>query len=154
MGEGKMMNGRRSLLLLTPLLTLALGVALGFYYSQWRITRVTDAAQFMTAFVAYGEFLKTQRDQGTASSYEDALRGRIAFVDRNKDMFTEAFSERVFAIDQALTYAHLSDLEQKQGAVNEAKRDLDRATSFCPQIGWQNCAGDIILDFALRADKN
>ena len=139
------------LLALSYLVTLIIGCLSGYEYGRVSETSFRDTAELMVTFAAYGEFLEAQRKQSDAA-YESALRGRLVLVDKYKGR-SEVFSRNVYATDQALTHARLSQLALKRGAVHEAQEHLVRAESFCPDIGWKECSAGTILEFVKRLDE-
>ena len=134
-------------------LVLAVGIAVGYYSGFW-VGKGSALAFDMAETAYYSAFIEAQMSEGTNATREEALRAFLAVIEKRKGHWTPTFSEKGYAVDAALTNARLSALAQKRGATREAQEYLNRAASFCPQIGWQDCSAEKILAFAQRLDKH
>ena len=134
------------------LLVLIAGLALGYHYG-FGAGQGRAFAFDMVETAYYSAYADMQMAEGTNATREEALRGYLALVEKRKGHWTPIFTEKVYAIDSALANARLFALAQKRGATQEAQQYLNRAASFCPQIGWRECSADKIIFFAQRIDK-
>ena len=133
-------------------LALATGLAVGFYFG----VKSSESHAFvgeMAEVAHYSAYLEVQRSEGDDAAYEEALRGYLALLEARKGKPSALFSERVHAVDSALTYARLSALALKRGANEEASRYLAEASALCPQLGWRECSAESITALAQRLDK-
>jgi hypothetical protein len=61
--------------------------------------------------------------------------------------------QNVYATDAGLTWVRLAALLKKRGANEEAQVALNKAQSFCPLTGWQDCSIEKFQAYAQRFDK-
>ena|SRR5688572_22928575 len=134
------------------LLVFAAGGGLGTYIG-YRIAETKAFAADMAQVAHYSAYLDAQRTQGSDAAYEEALRGYIKLLDLRSKGSSPIFSDKVYAVDSALTYARLSFLASRRGAKEEAGAYLMKASDFCPRLGWKDCSGAIITEVAARLDK-
>jgi hypothetical protein len=72
---------------------------------------------------------------------------------RKENAKSDFYPPRVIAVDEALTYARLSELA-KQGSDNAAAATyLASAEGLCPSLKWNHCSGADILALATRLDQ-
>lgn len=135
------------------LLVLSIGLGAG-YYVGFGVSQSTSFALDMGEASYYSAYFNMQMTEGTDSTREEAIQGFLALLKSRKDRKSPWLTEKVYAIDSALANARLSALAQKRGAAKEAQEYLDRAASFCPQIGWQDCSAEKIVNTAQRLDKH
>lgn len=131
---------------------LGVGLVIGLYCgSRYKEARsfAFDAAEI----THYSAYMKTQMVQGTDASLEEAIRGFLALIEKRKGHQSPWLTEKVFATDAALSNARLAALAQKRGATQEAQQYLNRAASFCPQLGWKECSAEKITSMVQRLDK-
>lgn len=135
------------------LLALALSLGGGYYFG-FRSGQVSALAFNMAEMEYYFTHNEVQMAEGTDATREEALRGFLAFIEKRRGHESPWFTEKVYATDSALANARLFALAKKRGATQEAKEYLNRAASFCPQIGWQECSAEKIVSVAQRLDKH
>lgn len=151
--QGKMTKRARLLLLATSVaIAFVAGVSLTALYFQRQIANVAESGNFMVQFSKVSEAASLAK-RGADADYETALRNRLTFLEENRTAFVETFSERVFALDQALTLVRIASLQEKRGETSQAGQNFARAESYCPQIGWSQCSSKKILEFSLQADN-
>jgi hypothetical protein len=137
----------------TYLLVLALGLG-GGYYLGIRTGQVSAVGLDMAEMEYYFKYSEMQMAEGTDATREEVIRDFLALIEKRRGSGSPWFSEKVYAADSALANARLSALARKRGATQEADEYLNRAASFCPQIGWRECSAEKIVQFALRLDKH
>ncbi len=148
-----MTSGMRIALLFTSyLLVLALGLGGGYYFGL-RVGQGGALVADMAELTHLSAYIETQMSDGTDATREEAIRGFLASLEERKKHQSPWFTEKVYATDSALSYARLSALARRRGATQEAQKLLERAASFCPQIGWQECSAEKIVDVVHRLDK-
>lgn len=135
------------------LLIFSIGLGAG-YYIGFGVSQSTAFALEMGEATYYSAYFNMQLTEGTDSAREEAIHGFLALLKSRKDRKSSWLTEKVYAIDSALANAQLSALAQKRGAAQEAQQYLERAASFCPQIGWQECSAEKIVYVAQRLDKH
>jgi hypothetical protein len=135
------------------LLIFALGLGGGYYFG-FRTGQVSALAFDMAEMEYYFTLNEVQMAEGTDATREEALRGFLAFIEKRRGHESPWFTEKIYATDSALANARLSALAKKRGANQEADEYLNRAASFCPQIGWQECSVEKIASVAQRLDKH
>ena len=135
------------------LLILALGLGGGSYFG-FRTGQMSALAFDMAEMEYYFTHNEVQMSEGTDATREEALRGFLAFIEKRRGHQSPWFTEKIYATDSALANARLSALARKRGATQEADEYLNRAASFCPQIGWQECSVEKIVSVAQRLDKH
>lgn len=113
-----------------------------------------DTAEFLLNYSKILDSVAAAKNSGSDAEYEAALTNRFTFLEQNRSAFVTEFSDRIFAKDQALTLARISQAQRKQGANEKAAKSLSRAEALCPQLGWDNCSGAAILEFAARVDES
>jgi hypothetical protein len=134
------------------LLVLVIGLGTGYYFGT-EINRARSLAFDMVEVEYFGAYIGMQMSEGTDASREEALHAFLALNEKRRVRPSEFFTERILATDSALAYARLAALAQKRGATQEAQQYLNRAASFCPQIGWQECSAEKITYMVQRLDK-
>ena len=134
------------------LLVLAVGLGAGFYLGS-RINQASALAFDMAETGYFVAHMETQFSEGTDATREEAIHAFLALNEKRKARPNELFTEKILAADSALAYARLAALAQKRGATQEAQQYLNRAESFCPQIGWQDCSAEKITYMVQRLDK-
>jgi len=134
------------------LLLFAAGVGCGAYFG-FRLTEIKAQASEMAQIAHYSVYLDAQRTQGSDAAYEEALRGFLDLLDTHSQGSSPLFSEKVYAVDSALTYARLSVLASKRGASDEAATYIGEALALCPELGWQDCSAKTLTEAVLRLDK-
>jgi len=120
---------------ITYVLILAIGLVAGLYFGS-RFSQARSVAFDMAEF-----------------SYYSAIRGFLALNKKRKEHPSLWLTEKVLATDFALAYARLAALAQKRGATQEAQQYLNRAVSFCPQIGWKECSAEKLNNVVHRLDR-
>ena len=133
-------------------LVFAAGGGLGTYLG-FRIAGGKAFADEMAQVAHYSAYLDAQLAKGNDAAYEEALRGYLALLDMRSRSASPMFSEKVYAVDTALTYARLSVLASKRGANDEAAAYLTKASALCPKLGWEDCSAATITQVAGRLDK-
>jgi len=133
-------------------LVFVVGGSLGTY-AGYRIAEAKNFATEMAQVAHYSAYLDAQRAQGSDAAYEEALRGYIAVLDLRSKGPSPIFSDKVYAVDSALTYARLSTLASRRGAKEEAATYLMKASDLCPRLGWKDCSAATITEVAARLDK-
>ena len=133
-------------------LVLALGLAGGYFFGL-RNSQGGAIAFDMAEMGYYFAHNEVQMAEGTDATREEALRGFLAFMEKRRGQESPWITEKVYATDSALANARLFALAKKRGATQEANEYLNRAVSFCPQIGWQDCSAEKILSVVQRQDK-
>jgi len=136
----------------TYILVLVFGIALGFYLGA-RFYDTTMLGTEMLETNYYGAHMEVQLEHGTDSSREDAVRTLIALNEKRIARPSRYLTERMLAIDLALSYARLAALARKRGATQEAEQYSSKAVSFCPKIGWQVCSIEEINQMVQQLDK-
>ncbi len=133
-------------------LVLAFGLG-GGYYLGFGVGQGGALAIDMAEIAHLSAYIDTQMSEGTDTTREEAIRVFLASLEERKKHPSPWFTEKVYATDSALSYARLSALARKRGAIEEAQQLLERAASYCPQIGWQECSAEKIVDAVHRLDK-
>ena len=131
---------------------LAVGLASGFYYgSRYYVARALafDGAEI----IYYSAFIDTQMIHGTDASLEEAIRDFLKIIETRKDYPSTLLNKKVLATDAALSNARLAALAQRRGATLESQQYLNRAASFCPQLGWNECSAEKIISVVHKLDK-
>jgi len=134
------------------LVTLAIGAAAGYWYAA-KYAEARNFAFDMAEVGYYASFMSIQMREGTDATREEAIRGHLALIEKRKAHTSPLFTEKIAATDSALGYARLSALAKKRGADQEAQQLLNRAVSFCPQMGWAECGSEKIISFVQQLDK-
>jgi hypothetical protein len=134
-------------------LTFVAGCAIGGYVG-FRVSESQVLASEMAQIAHYSAYLDAQRTSGNAAAYEEALRGYLMLLDAHSRGTTPLLSDRVYAVDSALTYARLSVLAANRGAKEEAQQYLTKASTLCPRLGWKECSSKEILEMARHLDRN
>ena len=119
-------------------------------------SRLIQASAFafdMAEVEYYSTHMEMQFSEGTDATREEAIHTFLALNEKRKTRPSEFFTEKILATDSALAYARLAALAQKRGATQEAQQYLNRAASFCPKIGWQECSAEKITYVVQRLDK-
>ena len=137
----------------TYLVVFVVGCAVGGYVA-FRVTESKAVANEMAQLAHYAAYLEAQRTSANDAAYEEALRGFLTLLDTSSRGPAPLFSDQVYAVDSALTYARLSVLASKRGAHAEARQYLVKASSLCPRLGWKECSTDEIVATARRLDRN
>lgn len=138
----------------TYLLVLSLGLGGGYYFG-YRTGQISafnlDLAEMaeMEHYLTYSEM---QMSEGTDTTREEVILEFLALLEKQKAR--GSLTEKVYAADSALANARLFALAKKRGATQEANEYLNRAASFCPQIGWRECSAEKIVQVAQRLDKH
>lgn len=136
----------------TYVLTLALGIAVGFYVGS-RAHDVIQVGGEMLESEYFGTHLEMQLDHGTDAAREDTIRAFIALNEKRMAHPNRVLTERLLATDAALSYARLAALANKRGATQEAEQHTKQAVSYCPKIGWKACSIEEINYIVERLDK-
>ena len=134
------------------LLVLVIGLGTGYYFGT-EINRARSLAFDMVEVGYYGAHMEMQFSEGTDAAREEVIHTFLALNEKRKSRPSEFFTEQMLATDSALAYGRLAALAQKRGAIQEAQQYLNRAASFCPQIGWQECSAEKITYMVQRLDK-
>ena len=134
------------------LLTLAVGLGAGAYFG-FRLDQASAFALDMAETGYYATHMDMLVSEGTDATREEAIHTFLALNEKRKARPGAFFAEKMLATDSALAYARLAALAQKRGATHEAQQHLDRAASFCPQMGWQECSAEKIAHMVQRLDK-
>jgi hypothetical protein len=134
------------------LAVFAAGIAIGAYLGIM-VTQSRSLADEMAEVAYYSTFLEVQRSKGDDAAYEQALRGYLSILNDRKGRPSVLLSERTNAFDSALTYARLSTLARRRGAIEEASRYLAEASALCPKLGWRECSAESIAAVAQRLDQ-
>ena len=134
------------------LLVLALGLGAGVYFGS-HINQASALVFDMAEVGYYATHMETQFSEGTDAAREEVIHTFLALNEKRKSRPNEIFTKKILAVDSALAYARLAALAQKRGAAQEAQQYLQRAESFCPQIGWQVCSAEQIMYMVHRLDK-
>ena len=137
---------------ITYVLILAIGLVAGFYFGS-RFSQARSVAFDMAEFGYYSAYMEMQMSEGTDATREEAIRGFLALNEKRKEHPSLWLTEKVLATDFALAYARLAALAQKRGATQEAQQYLNRAVSFCPQIGWKECSAEKLNNVVHRLDR-
>lgn len=135
------------------LLVLALGLGGGYYFGL-RTGQLGAIAFDMAEMGYYFTHNEIQMAEGTDATRKEALLGFLALIEKRRGHESLWFTEKVYATDSALAYVRLAALAKKRGATQEANQYLNRAASFCPQIGWKECSAEKIVSMAQRLDKH
>ncbi len=136
----------------TYVLTLALGIAIGFYVGS-RAHEVMQAGGEMLESKYYATHMGMQLDHGTDAGREDMIRAFIALNEKHMARPSRLLTERMLATDAALSYARLAALANKRGAMQEATQHVKQAVSYCPKIGWKACSIEEINSMVERLDR-
>jgi hypothetical protein len=134
-------------------LVLAVNLGVGYYTGFW-VGKGNVLAFDVAETADYSGFIEAQLSEGTNAARDEALHNFLAVIEKRKGHWTPTFSEKAYAVDSALTNARLSALAQKRGTSQDAQEYLERAVSFCPQIGWQDCSAEKMVAFAQRLDEH
>jgi len=134
------------------LLVLAIGLGTGVYFGS-RLTQASAFSFDMAEVGYYAAHMDMQFSEGTDANREKAIHTFLALTEKRKTRPSEFFTQEMLATDSALAYSRLAALAQKRGAIQEAQQYINRAESFCPQIGWQECSAEKITYMAHRLDK-
>jgi arginine utilization protein RocB len=134
------------------LFVLAIGLGAGFYLG-FRLDQASALAFDMAETGYYAAHMDMQFDEGTDATREEAIHTFLALNEKRKTRPSELFTQKMLATDSALAYARLAAFARKRGAIQEAQQYLNRAASFCPQIGWQECSAQKIVYMVQRLDQ-
>ena len=135
---------------------IAIGILASFVAGLYLGYRVGDAQSFAEEAVIsakYAVMTDVARTEGTDAAYEDALIAYLGFLESRKGKWSPLFSERVYAMESALTFARLAGLAGKRGASEEATEYLGAAVSLCPSAGLRDCSEESISSIAERLDQ-
>lgn len=138
--------------IVSHLLFLVIGLGAGFYFGS-RVSQASAFAFDMVEVGYYAAHMEMQFSEGTDAAREEVIHTFLALNEKRKARPSEFFTEKMLATDSALAYGRLAALAQKRGAIQEAQQYLNRAASFCPQIGWQECSAEKITYMVQRLDK-
>lgn len=134
------------------LLALVIGLGAGSYFG-YRLDQASAFAFDMAETGYYAAHMEMLLSEGSEATREEAIHTFLALNEKRKARPGAFFTEKMLATDSALAYARLAALAQKRGATQQAQQHLDRAASFCPQIGWQECSAEKIAHMVQRLDK-
>jgi hypothetical protein len=134
------------------LASLTIGASGGYWYAV-KDNEARNFAFDMAEMNFYLSYMAIQMVDGTDATREEAIRGHLTLIEKRKGHASPLFTEKVAATDSALSYAKLSVLAKKRGAEQEAQQLLDRAVSFCPQMGLAQCSSEKILSLVQQIDK-
>jgi len=99
-------------------------------------------------------YVEAQRYDGTPAAYEAVLNDYLRELNARATQSSDLVPARFIAVDRALTYARLSELQSQRGAAQESTRSLESVAAFCPQIQWKSCSGAEILAIKKRLDAH
>ncbi|MCB1809825.1 MAG: hypothetical protein KDJ99_33065 [Candidatus Competibacteraceae bacterium] len=133
-------------------LVLVVGLAIGFYYGS-RFGQAHAFAFDMAEISYYSAHMDMQMSEGTDATREEAIHAFLALVEKRSEQSNAFFTKKIIATDSALANARLAALAKKRGAVQEAQQYLNRAVSFCPQMGWKDCSAEKISHMVNQLDK-
>lgn len=136
----------------TYLVTLVVGIALGFYVGLRAHDTMHLGGEMLEAEY-FGTHMEMQLDRGTDAAREDVIRAFIALNEKRMAHPGRLLTERLLATDAALSYARLAALANKRGANQEAEQHAKQAVSYCPKIGWEACSIEEINYMVERLDK-
>jgi hypothetical protein len=134
------------------LFALLVGLGVGFYFGSTVAKSAGEMGDEIADITYHATLLEVQRNNGTDAAYEEALLAYLAFLERRKGEPGLILSERAHAADTALTYARLSALATRRGAVEQASQYLASASAVCPRLGWRECSGEAIVAAVERLD--
>ncbi|GAB4061938.1 hypothetical protein [Uliginosibacterium sediminicola] len=120
---------------------LAIGMALGVALIFNRMLERERAFDGME-LEYYTSFESLLMRKGTEATQEATLRAHLALMEKRQDhagFLLKSNQSNLLASDAALSYARLSNLAARRNANDEAKQLLDKAVSYCPQMGWVEC---------------
>ncbi len=134
------------------LLALIVGGGTGYYFG-FRLGQESTGVFEMAETAYYAAYIEMQMSEGTDAAREEAIHTFLALNEKRRKQPSQLFPKSLLAKDSALAYARLAALAKKRGATQEAEQHLNRAASFCPQTGWQECSAEKIMSMVQRIDK-
>ena len=135
-----------------PLAGLVVGAVLGSYLT-WQYARYSRDAAAVGDSQLLSAYLAAQYANGTPAARTTALLDYLAMLKRMEIAPSDFYPARVIAVDEALTYARLSELARQGSDSSAAAAYLASAEALCPSLKWNHCSGADILALAARLDQ-
>ena len=129
------------------------GVGIGSY-ATWKVATLGLTSYELSDIAHFSAYADLQRSRGTPEAYETSLKELLASIDARERNRSGLFSEHLYAVDRALTYARLSGLAKRRGDARASAEYETLAEAQCPKTGWSRCSAADIVEFADRLDRN
>jgi len=135
-----------------PIGCLVVGAVLGSYLT-WQFTRYSQDAAAVGDSQLLSSYLTAQYANGTPAARKTALLDYLAMLKRMENAQSDLYPARIIAVDEALTYARLSELAKQGSDSAAAATYLASAEGLCPSLKWNHCSGADIMALAARLDQ-
>jgi len=123
-------------------------------YATWKVAILGLTSYELADIAHFSAYADLQRSRGTPEAYETSLKELLASVDAREKNRSGLFSEHIYAVDRALTYARLSGLAKRRGDARASAEYEALAEGQCPKTGWSRCSAAEIIQLADRLDRN